>query len=250
MRCSPRKSFFEWLRRLSTDEREQERLDEFLADPDEIFTYATRPARTIVETLADFREVRLPLSHILEILPPLRRRQFSIASSWGAHPGKIQLLIALVEYKTNLKIPRRGLCSSWLATLAEGELRCLKGKDELTLGTRLPVKINAPTLFLPEPEVPVILVGPGTGVAPMRAFVEERVRQGAASREYDGLTELLRANIVDSRHCPVLWLQIVGKRPVLQSRVGRLSGEGSQSGSRRFAGSGGQGLCAAPRQTG
>ena len=120
IRCSPRKSFFEWLRRLSTDEREQERLDEFLADPDEIFTYATRPARTIVETLADFREVRLPISHILEILPPLRRRQFSIASSWGSHPGKVQLLIALVEYKTNLKIPRRGLCSSWLATLAEG----------------------------------------------------------------------------------------------------------------------------------
>ncbi|WWC87379.1 NADPH-dependent diflavin oxidoreductase 1 [Kwoniella dendrophila CBS 6074] len=166
IRCSPRKSFFEWLRRLSLDEREQERLDEFIDDPDEIHTYATRPSRSIVETLADFRQTKIPLSHILEILPPLRRRQFSIASSWDAHPGKVQLLVALVEYKTNLKIPRRGLCSQWL--------------DSLKVGTRIPIHISPPTLFLPQnPETPVILVGPGTGVAPMRAFVEARVKQGA-----------------------------------------------------------------------
>ncbi|WVQ97522.1 NADPH-dependent diflavin oxidoreductase 1 [Kwoniella sp. CBS 9459] len=167
VRCSPRKSFFEWLRRLSPDEREQERLDEFIEDPDEIHSYATRPSRSIVETLADFRNTRIPISHILEILPPLRRRQFSIASSWEAHPGKVQLLVALVEYKTNLKIPRRGLCSQWL--------------DKLTVGTRIPIYIGPPTLSLPpNPETPVILVGPGTGVAPMRAFVEMRVAQGAA----------------------------------------------------------------------
>jgi hypothetical protein len=48
-------------------------------------------------------------------------------------------------------------------------------------GTRVPLKINSPTLYLPpDPSTPVILVGPGTGIAPMRAFVEERVRQGAA----------------------------------------------------------------------
>nr|XP_019008983.1 NADPH-ferrihemoprotein reductase [Kwoniella pini CBS 10737]OCF47764.1 NADPH-ferrihemoprotein reductase [Kwoniella pini CBS 10737] len=166
IRCSPRKSFFEWLRRLSLDEREQERLDEFIDDPDEIHTYATRPSRSIVETLADFRQTKIPLSHILEILPPLRRRQFSIASSYEAHPGKVQLLVALVEYKTNLKIPRRGLCSQWL--------------DNLTVGSRIPIHISPPTLFLPpSPKTPVILVGPGTGVAPMRAFVEARVAQGA-----------------------------------------------------------------------
>ncbi|OCF33987.1 NADPH-ferrihemoprotein reductase [Kwoniella heveanensis BCC8398] len=167
IRCSPRKSFFEWLRRLSPDEREQERLDEFLEDPDEIHTYATRPSRSIVETLADFRHTRIPISNILEVLPPLRRRQFSIASSWEAHPGKVQLLVALVEYKTNLKIPRRGLCSQWL--------------DNLTAGTKIPIYIGPPTLSLPpDPAAPVILVGPGTGVAPMRAFVETRVAQGAA----------------------------------------------------------------------
>ena len=87
---------------------------------DEIHTYASRPSRSILETMADFRETQIPLSHLLEVLPPLRRRQFSIASSSEAHPGKVQLLIALVKYKTNLKIPRRGLCSSWLESLPIG----------------------------------------------------------------------------------------------------------------------------------
>lgn len=55
--------------------------------------------------------------------------------------------------------------------------------SSLNTGTRIPVHIASPTLFLPDPEIPIILVGPGTGVAPMRAFVEVRVRQGAAKSE-------------------------------------------------------------------
>lgn len=86
IRSPPRKSFFEWLRRLSPEERERERLDEFIADPDEIFTYATRPRRSIVETLQDFRETKVGSDWLLEVLPPLRRRQFSIASSYEVRP--------------------------------------------------------------------------------------------------------------------------------------------------------------------
>jgi sulfite reductase alpha subunit-like flavoprotein len=84
--------------------------------------------------MADFREVKIPLSHVLEVLPPLRRRQFSIASNGAVsapcprmlmlinktHPGLVQLLVAIVNYKTNLKIPRQGSCTSWLKTLKPG----------------------------------------------------------------------------------------------------------------------------------
>lgn len=80
--------------------------------------------------------------------------------------------MGLVEYKTNLKIKRKGLLSSWLQGLPEGY--------------RIPTKVDAPTLFLPpqSANVPVILVGPGTGVAPMRAFAEERIRQGQGKSEW------------------------------------------------------------------
>jgi sulfite reductase alpha subunit-like flavoprotein len=207
LRAPPRKSFFEWLRRFSTEELEVDRLDEFIADPvsaiskgiqaqylkpslqDEIHEYATRSRRSVLETMAEFRNTKIPLSHVLEVLAPLRRRQFSIASSskvrillvmrlnplltrlrQQAHPGEIQLLVALVDYKTNLKVRRRGLLSSWLR--------------DLKLDSRVPLRIEPPTLFLPEARnTPAILVGPGTGVAPMRAFVEERIANGEAKGE-------------------------------------------------------------------
>jgi len=93
------------MRRFSTDERESERLDEFISDPDEVFDYATRPSRTIVETLADFREMRLPKEYICEILPPLRRRQFSIASSSEVRDiyssGRNQLIIRRILGRFN-----------------------------------------------------------------------------------------------------------------------------------------------------
>ncbi|KAJ9116945.1 hypothetical protein QFC22_004603 [Naganishia vaughanmartiniae] len=141
VRQPPRKSFFEWMARFTTSELEKERLEEFLADPvdqdsDESYSRGTATATTEAVLDSFFRK------------------------------REIQLLVGLVEYKTNLKIKRKGLLSSWLQCLPEGY--------------RIPTKLDAPTLFLPPPNanVPVILVGPGTGVAPMRAFAEERIRQG------------------------------------------------------------------------
>ncbi|KAL7425065.1 NAPDH-dependent diflavin reductase [Cryptotrichosporon argae] len=168
LRSPPRKSFFEWLRRFCepSQDREIDRLDEFIADPDEVHTYATRSKRTIVETLAEFNTIKIPLEYVCELVPGIRRRQFSIAGSAEKHGGKVELLVTLVEYKTNLKIPRRGLCSSWL--------------EGLQPGTRLAIRIDQPTLELPSAETPLILVGPGTGVAPMRALVETRIRQQAS----------------------------------------------------------------------
>lgn len=190
LKAPPRKSFFEWLRRFTSDEREEERLDEFVSDPDEVHTYATRSKRTPLEALADFRETKIPLEYVLEVLPPLRRRQFSIASNSAQHPSEIQLLVALVDYKTNLKIPRVGVCSAWLKTLADGEFSSKRTASTIgsmiadTTGARVPYQLLPPQITLPSKETPVILVGPGTGVAPMRAVLEERIAEGAADCEF------------------------------------------------------------------
>lgn len=72
----------------------------------------------------------------------------------------------MVKYRTKLKIPRKGVCTSYLSTLKVG--------DVLRIGLRKGL------LRLPHnAETPIICVGPGTGVAPMRAVIEQRLADGA-----------------------------------------------------------------------
>lgn len=75
----------------------------------------------------------------------------------------IELLVAVVGYKTILKAPRKGVATSWLAGLQPG--------------SRLSVEIVNGSMRLPlDPLLPVVLIGPGTGIAPFRSFVQERLR--------------------------------------------------------------------------
>ncbi|KAH7334940.1 riboflavin synthase domain-like protein [Rhizoctonia solani] len=164
----PRKSFIELLAHFTKDQMETDKLREFCTAEglDELFDYTTRVRRTILEVLLEFRSAVVPKEYIADLFPELRPRQFSIASSLNAHPSEIHLCVAIVNYRTKLRIPRKGVCTSWLARLEPG--------------TVLKVGLKRGTMRLPgDHEKPIILVGPGTGVAPMRAMIEERVAQGA-----------------------------------------------------------------------
>ncbi|CAE6433466.1 unnamed protein product [Rhizoctonia solani] len=164
----PRKSFIELLAHFTKDQMESDKLHEFCTTEglDELFDYTTRVRRTILEVLLEFRSAVIPKEYIADLFPELRPRQFSIASSLNAHPFEIHLCVAIVNYRTKLRIPRKGVCTSWLARLVPG--------------TVLKVGLKRGTMHLPgDQKKPIILVGPGTGVAPMRAMVEERVAQGA-----------------------------------------------------------------------
>ncbi|XP_051022488.1 NADPH-dependent diflavin oxidoreductase 1 isoform X3 [Acomys russatus] len=168
----PRRSFFELLACLSPHALEREKLLEFSSarGQEELWEYCNRPRRTIVEVLCDFPHTAaaIPPDCLLDLIPRIRPRAFSIASSLLAHPGRLQILVAVVEYQTRLKEPRRGLCSSWLASLNPGQ-----GP------VRVPLWVRPGSFRFPEtPDTPVIMVGPGTGVAPFRAAIQERVAHG------------------------------------------------------------------------
>ncbi|XP_045659679.1 NADPH-dependent diflavin oxidoreductase 1 isoform X1 [Ursus americanus] len=168
----PRRSFFELLACLSPHELEREKLLHFSSPQgqEELYSYCSRPRRTILEVLCDFPHTAgaIPADYLLDLIPPIRPRAFSIASSLLAHPSRLQILMAVVQYQTRLKEPRRGLCSSWLASLDPGQ-----GP------VQVPLWVRPGGLTFPEtPDTPVIMVGPGTGVAPFRAAVQERVAQG------------------------------------------------------------------------
>ncbi|XP_036756661.2 NADPH-dependent diflavin oxidoreductase 1 isoform X1 [Manis pentadactyla] len=168
----PRRSFFELLACLSPHELEREKLLEFSSaeGQEALHDYCNRPRRTVLEVLCDFPHTAraIPADYLLDLIPPIRPRAFSIASSLLAHPSRLQILVAVVQYQTRLKEPRRGLCSSWLASLDPGQ-----GP------VRVPLWVRPGGLTFPETQdTPVIMVGPGTGVAPFRAAVQERVAQG------------------------------------------------------------------------
>ncbi|KAJ4298184.1 NAPDH-dependent diflavin reductase [Kalmusia sp. IMI 367209] len=179
----PRRSFFAHLAHFTTDEFQKDRLLEF-TDPeyiDELYDYTTRPRRSILEVLQEFETVKIPWQRICSIVPAIRGRQFSIASAINPAAEaekytKIELLIAIVKYRTVIKRIRQGVCTRYVASLVPGQqitVTLQKGGLGVTKA---------------ETEKPVIMVGPGTGVAPMRALIYQRKHwreegQNAASGE-------------------------------------------------------------------
>ena len=104
-------------------------------------------------------------------LRPLQPRVYSLASSLAAMPDEAHITLSPVRYELHGDA-RHGVASAHLA-------------DRTEVGANLPVFIQANDQFrLPADDAPVIMVGPGTGVAPFRAFLQEREVRGAAGRNW------------------------------------------------------------------
>ncbi|KJE89717.1 NADPH-dependent FMN and FAD containing oxidoreductase [Capsaspora owczarzaki ATCC 30864] len=169
----PRRYFFEVLSYFAMDIRERDKLREFasMEGQEERYSYCNRVRRTSVETLRDFPSVhrQVPFAYLFELFAPIRPRAFSLSSSQAAHARSLHICMAVVNYKTKLSEPRRGLCSNWAA--------------ELPPQTTLLLSLGRGTMTLPEdPRTPIVMIGPGTGVAPFRSFVTHRVSTNAPGR--------------------------------------------------------------------
>jgi sulfite reductase alpha subunit-like flavoprotein len=176
----PRRSFFAALAHFTSDPFQKERLLEFTNPEylDELYDYTTRPRRSILEVLQEFETVKLPWQWVCSIIPPLRGRQFSIASGGEASKAaegstRIELLVAIVKYRTVIKRIRQGVCTRYITSLKPGQ--------------KLNVTLQRGSLGLSITDFtrPVVLVGPGTGVAPIRSLIYERLlkRREAHSNE-------------------------------------------------------------------
>lgn len=98
---TPRRSFFERLSLFAADEEEKEKLGE-LASPagaDLLYEYATREKRSYVEVLGDFPSCKVPPKRLLELIPRLRPRGFSIASSALETPSTLHICMAVVSFR-------------------------------------------------------------------------------------------------------------------------------------------------------
>jgi sulfite reductase (NADPH) flavoprotein alpha-component len=126
--------------------------------------------RELIDLFIEYPQTGLNAQDFTGLLRPMPPRLYSIASSLSAHPEEVHLTVAVVRYEGNGK-ERKGVCSSYLAE---------------RVGERVPCYLHPNKNFkLPEdPSIPIIMVGPGTGIAPFRAFVEERRVTGATGKNW------------------------------------------------------------------
>ena len=127
--------------------------------------------RDVVDILQAYPRARFTADELVKVLRKLQPRLYSIASSPKAFPEDIHLTVAVVRYELHGR-NRQGVCSTYLA-------------DRVNGGT-MPVFIHSAKHFR-QPEdtsVPLIMVGPGTGIAPFRAFLQEREVLGAPGKSW------------------------------------------------------------------
>lgn len=126
----------------------------------------------VLGTLHKFGQARLSAEAFVEALDPLQPRLYSISSSHNATPGRITLTVDAVRYRIGSR-PRWGVASTFLA-------------ERVAPGDKVPVYVQRAHGFgLPEnPATPVIMCGPGTGVAPFRAFLHDRKATKAPGRNW------------------------------------------------------------------
>jgi sulfite reductase (NADPH) flavoprotein alpha-component len=151
---------------------ERARLEQLLAAPESDETRAWLDERDALDVLDAFAKSNPDPQDVIAALARLTPRLYSIASSPKAHPGEVHLCVSVVRAQVGGRL-RRGVASTYLA-------------ERVPLGTNVPVFVQPSAHFgVPENgDAPLIMVGPGTGIAPFRAFLEERQARGDKGRNW------------------------------------------------------------------
>ena len=136
------------------------------------YTAMWNASRDCVDVLRDFPGIRFAPQEFTDTLRALNIRLYSIASSLKAHPEQVDLTVAAVRWTAHGRA-RSGVCSTFLCE------RCAAGDSAGVFG-----QVQKHFRMPENPDAPMIMVGPGTGVAPFRAFLEEREATGAKGKNW------------------------------------------------------------------
>ncbi|CAH8523720.1 unnamed protein product [Schistosoma turkestanicum] len=124
--------------------------------------------RGLVDVLQDLKSFRPPADLLLELLNPLKPRLYSISSSSLVHTNRIHITSAVVKYNTYSGRIFKGLASNWLKSL-----QLTSTQHHL----KIPITIHTSNFYLPRSRtIPIIMIAAGTGLAPFRAFIQERLK--------------------------------------------------------------------------
>ena len=136
----------------------------------------------VLDVLVRYRSARPPVAEFVLALGRLQPRLYSIASSRRCHPGEVHLTVSVVRYGL-FERDYQGVASNFFA-------------ERLQRGQRVPVYLQKAHGFaLPDdPATPIIMIGPGTGIAPFRAFLQERAARAADLAAQGGANWLFFGN--------------------------------------------------------
>ncbi len=170
--AKPTRRIVETLAAKATAPEDKAKLTGLLAPESKDVLMGFLEQREFVDLLAEFPSAKLTPQEFVDHLRKLMPRLYSIASSGRMFPSDVHLTVAVVRYETNHR-QRVGVCSSFLA-------------DRAQVGaTPVPVFVSDSHFGPPEDGAKdCIMVGPGTGIAPFRAFVQDRVMTGATGRNW------------------------------------------------------------------
>uniref|UniRef100_A0A914VWA6 NADPH--cytochrome P450 reductase n=1 Tax=Plectus sambesii TaxID=2011161 RepID=A0A914VWA6_9BILA len=163
----------------ATDEAEKQRLlllstasEEGLK---EYGRYIQKERRSIIDVLREFPSCKPPIDHVLELLPKLQARYYSISSSPKTDPGRVAVTAVVLRYGIGDRLIK-GVCTNYLADKLPSE--------DPAAAPKIPIFVRKSTVRLPHrTTTPVIMIGPGTGFAPFRGFIQERAHQKEQGKE-------------------------------------------------------------------
>jgi NADPH-ferrihemoprotein reductase len=178
---NPRTHIFKELAEYTTDEKEKELLKLLGGSSPEgkekFNQWVIKDNRNIVHVLEDLPSCKPALDHLCELIPRLQSRYYSIASSPKVHPSEIHITAALVKYETPTGRLSKGVATSWMSEQSASIPKEKPNEEEGEIASYplLPVFVRKSQFRLPtRPQTPIIMIGPGTGLAPFRGFIQER----------------------------------------------------------------------------
>ncbi|XP_032926662.1 methionine synthase reductase isoform X1 [Catharus ustulatus] len=184
IRAIPKKAFLRALVECTSDVGEKRRLQELCSRQGASdYTHFIRDSNVcLLDLLHAFPSCKPPLSLLMEHLPKLQARSYSVSSSNLYQPGRLCFVFNVVEFPASPSraVSRKGVCTGWLAELVAPLLHPSKNSLDTKGGSSLIEKISIfprpnNAFHLPaDPSVPFIMVGPGTGISPFIGFLQHR----------------------------------------------------------------------------
>jgi len=170
--AGPTRRIVETLSAKASDPAEKAKLEGLLAPESKDVLATWLDEREFIDLLAECPSAKLQPQELVDHMRKLMPRLYSIASSPRVHPLEVHLTVAIVRFETNGR-DRVGVCTTFLA-------------DRVTVASgATPVFVSHSHFGPPEDgSRDAIMVGPGTGIAPFRAFLQDRIAAGAAGRNW------------------------------------------------------------------